>query len=155
MKPNKIQINMIDRADAGLVDLPKTHGELAEIMRSLLLAYDHKELEAPIIERCRESLIKLSIQKGGLTGWVYLSAIRYILENRKYYKKLKNSMVKRGVQDPLREIARGMVSDGLIIISPTGTNYAATAKAIKELEEKESEMTNLMREARLAGKLEI
>lgn len=155
-KINEVQVKMMGEIEREEISLPNNHSELFDLVKNILMAFDFEKEELPMMEKCKEQFIKFSMQKGDAGGEVYISGVKYILENRKYFKLLSESMRQRGIKDPSREIVRSMIKDGLLRLGSTGVKYAATLKGQKMVEEKENEEKELrqaMREIAIKDRL--
>lgn len=131
MKPNKIQIKMVNDVRTGNVTLP-TNAELqADWLGELLLARDHEAEEAPMMKKCKIQFIRTVQQKANDDGWAYLSVVRNVLSRRVYFKDLDKRLKLRGI-DTARHIARAMIADGLV--RKNGLDVMITQAAVDYLE---------------------
>ena len=131
MKPNKIQIQMVNDVRSGKVALPATADLQADWLSDLLLARDYDLEEAPMMKKCKLQFIRTAQQKANVEGWVYLSVVRNVLSRRIYFKDLDRRLKLRGI-DTARHIARAMISDGLI--KKNGLEVMITQSATEYLE---------------------
>jgi len=146
MTPNETQIKMMLEIERGEVELPKTHNEFFEAVKKIVRAYDFDKVESPLIERCRDQFISISINSLDVGNWVYISEVKNVLKKRNYFDALCKSMSNRGIKDPTPLIVIGMIKDGLLIVN--GKKVSATLKAEKLHESAENELSKLMMEAR-------
>ena len=153
MKPNETQIKMMLEIERGEVELPKNNLELFELIKKVVTAYDFNKLEKPLIDKCVDQFIRISLNSLDGSNWVYISEVKNVLKKRNYFDALCKSMSNRGIKDPSVVVAAKMIEDGLLLVS--GKKVAATLKAEKLIQESDDEFRNLMNKARLDGKLEL
>lgn len=152
MKPNETQIKMMLEIEQGEVELPRSHGEFFEAVKKIVEAYDFEKFERPLIERCRDQFISISVNSLDAGNWVYISEVKNILKKRNYFNELCKSMRNRGIKDPVMIVVIEMIKDGLLMVN--GKKVSATLKAEKLHEKDECELSGLMAEARVNGNLE-
>jgi len=132
---NKAQVKMVSDAGNGLIPLPETSFELAELLRCVLLAKDYETEEAYVMNKSRIQFIKAIMQKNSVDGWVYLSEVKYRLNSRAYFKELSAAQKQRGI-DTFRALSVEMVKSG--VIKRVDSQVMLTGKAesyLKELQE--------------------
>ena len=131
MKPNKVQIKMVNDVRAGNTTLPTGNSDIADWLSELLLARDYESEESIMMTKCKIQFIRTVQQKANDQGWVYLSVIKNVLNRRKYFKDLDKRLKLRGI-DTARHIARAMITDGFV--RKNGLEVMITQSAIDYLE---------------------
>ncbi|AUR95173.1 hypothetical protein NVP1201B_68 [Vibrio phage 1.201.B._10N.286.55.F1] len=119
---NKKQIEMVNKAQAGVIPLPKTADELADIIREALLVRDHEEIELEFLVKSKIAFIKtynrlsrdLAMAGNESPEMVYTSQVFNVIKHRKYYQTLRAMCNQRGA-NVANEVASALVSDGIAV----------------------------------------
>lgn len=131
MKPNKIQIKIINDVRTGKIKIPEPIELQADWLGELLLTRDFEKEEAPLMKKCKLQFIRTAQQQSNDDGWIYLSTLRSALSRRVYFKDLDKRLKLRSI-DTARYIARAMIIDGLM--KKNGLEVMITKAAVDYLE---------------------
>ncbi|AUR86642.1 hypothetical protein NVP1087A_61 [Vibrio phage 1.087.A._10N.261.45.F9] len=116
---NKKQIEMVEQAERGEIELPKSSKELADIIRNALLVRDHESIEEEFLIKSKVAFIKTyarlsrDLQRLGSDDpeMVYTSQVLNVIKHRKYYQTLRAMCNQRGA-NVSNVILQSLIEDG-------------------------------------------
>ena len=116
---NKKQIEMVEQAERGEIELPKSSKELADIIRNALLVRDYESIEEEFLIKSKVAFIKTyarlsrDLERLGSDKpeMVYTSQVLNVIKHRKYYQTLRAMCNQRGA-NVSNVILQSLIEDG-------------------------------------------
>ena len=98
-KPNSAQDGFLSEVSRGMHSIPKSAGELVEMLESFLVMYNYEKHEEGFVFHSSKAFLKTLTRLGSKDdlGFAYISSVMQVVEQRKCFENLSASTVNRRV----------------------------------------------------------